>query len=569
MTQRSVNAVGTVTRGREHVDISSTNAPIRGYWEPDGTELRTGSDAIRSALFRLHEPVFMVRAETGIGVGEGGRAVLGNGVDVPADGYPLLAHAPALPAENLGDPGFRRRHGLRFAYIAGAMANGITSVRMVTAMARAGMIGFFGAAGLSPDAVEAAVVDLKSGLGDRPFGVNLIHSPNDPALESAVVDRYLKHEIRTVSASAYLDLTPMLIRYRLHGIRRQPDGRVVCPNQVVAKVSRVEVARRFLSPPPEKFVAELRRTGAVTAEEAALAGEVPVASDLTAEADSGGHTDNRPALALLPTLMALRDQLCDQYGYVERPAVGLAGGIATPAATAAAFAMGAAFVLTGSINQACVEAGTSAAVREMLAEAGQADVTMAPAADMFEMGVRVQVLKRGTMFPQRAARLHDLYRTYSAFSEIPESDRRTVERDFLKKSFEDAWAETRAFFQRRDPRQVERADRDPRHRMALVFRSYLGLSSRWAVEGVADRRIDYQIWCGPAIGAFNEWVRGSFLAPAESRDVVTVARNLLAGAAVATRAASIRNQGLSIPAEAERFHPLPGPELERMMRTDV
>ena len=28
---------------------------------------------------------------------------------------------------------------------------------------------------------------------------------------------------------------------------------------------------------------------------------------------------------------------------------------------------------------------------------------MAPAADMFEMGVKLQVLKRGTMFPMRAA----------------------------------------------------------------------------------------------------------------------------------------------------------------------
>ena len=33
-----------------------------------------------------------------------------------------------------------------------------------------------------------------------------------------------------------------------------------------------------------------------------------------------------------------------------------AGGIATPAAVSAAFAMGAAYVVTGSINQSCVEA---------------------------------------------------------------------------------------------------------------------------------------------------------------------------------------------------------------------
>src|SRR5258708_39524783 len=93
--------------------------------------------------------------------------------------------------------------------------------------------------------------------------------------------------------------------------------------------------------------------------------------------------------------------------------VGAAGGIATPASAAAAFVMGAAYVLTGSINQACVESGSSDLVREMLAQAEQADVIMAPAADMFEMGVRVQVLKRGTLFAMRAAKFFELYRNYS------------------------------------------------------------------------------------------------------------------------------------------------------------
>jgi len=83
-----------------------------------------------------------------------------------------------------------------------------------------------------------------------------------------------------------------------------------------------------------------------------------------------------------------------------------AGGISTPASALAAFSMGAAYILTGSINQCSVEAGTSDVVREMLTRAGQADVIMAPAADMFEMGVKVQVLKWGTMFAMRAARLN-------------------------------------------------------------------------------------------------------------------------------------------------------------------
>lgn len=58
---------------------------------------------------------------------------------------------------------------------------------------------------------------------------------------------------------------------------------------------------------------------------------------------------------------------------------------------AAAFAMGAAYVVTGSINQACLESGSSTLARRMLCQADPADVIMAPAADMFEMGIKLQV----------------------------------------------------------------------------------------------------------------------------------------------------------------------------------
>jgi PfaD family protein len=463
---------------------------------------------------------------------------------------------------DLGDRAFREAHGLRFPCVSGAMANGIGSVEVVEAMARAGMLGFFGSAGLDPAAVERAADRLRRSLGDLPFGINFIHSPQDPDLEEALADLLLRRGVRRVEASAFLDLTPALVRYRLAGLRAGPDGRVEAPNRVVAKVSRVEVAARFLSPAPERIVAALAAAGRITPEEARLAAFVPVADDLTAEADSGGHTDNRPLVALLPTLIALRDRLGARYRFAAVPRVGAAGGISTPASAAAAFSMGAAFVLTGSVNQGCVEAGTSDAVRSMLAEAEQADTAMAPAADMFEMGVKVQVLKRGTMFPQRAQRLYDLWRAHGSLEEIPAAERASLEGTLFRRPLGEIWEETREHFLRRDPSQVERAEREPRHRMALVFRWYLGMSSRWANSGEPSRRLDYQVWCGPAMGAFNEWARGSFLEDAGNRRVAVVALNLLRGAAVLLRAQAVRAQGVEVPEEARRVAPLPPGAIE-------
>jgi PfaD family protein len=446
------------------------------------------------------------------------------------------------------------------------MANGIGSVEVVEAMARAGMLGFFGAAGLSLRAIEPAIDRLARNVGELPYGFNLIHSPNEPDLEAAVVDLYLRRKVQLVEASAYLDLTLPIVRFRVHGIHRHLDGRVIAPNRVIAKVSRVEVAAKFMSPPPPPMLRALLERREITPEQADLASQIPMAQDITAEADSGGHTDNRPAITLIPTMMALRDRMQTRYGYSQPLRVGAAGGIATPASAAAAFAMGAAYILTGSINQACVEAGTSEAARLMLTQAEQADTMMAPAADMFEMGVKVQVLKRGTMFPMRATKLYELYRTYSGLEELPGSERTTLEKTVFRSPVGEIWRQTQAFFQERDPRQIERAEKDPKHKMALVFRWYLGQSSRWAKSGDPSRKIDYQIWCGPAMGAFNEWVKGSFLEKAENRRVALVAMNILYGAAVLLRVQNLRSQGIQPPTNFTSPAPMELDELSTWMQ---
>jgi trans-AT polyketide synthase/acyltransferase/oxidoreductase domain-containing protein len=521
----------------------------------------TEAQLIHEAIRDIRRPIHLLESE--------GRYALGTREDcVAPPSWAHAAYAPACRLEDLGDPTFCTDHRIRYPYLAGAMANGIGSADIVEAMGRAGMLAFFGAAGLPVAMVEAAIDRIQRSHAERgnedhamPYGFNLIHSPGEPALERAVVDLYLRRGVRLVEASAFLDLTLPVVRYRVHGIHRDPSGKIVTPNRVIVKVSRVEVASKFLAPPPGRMLQELIRQGDITPDQAALAARIPVAQDVTAEADSGGHTDNRPAITLVPTLIALRDRLQEQYGYDVPLRVGAAGGIATPASAAAAFAMGAAYVLTGSINQACVESGSSDAVREMLAQAEQADTIMAPAADMFEMGVKVQVLKRGTMFAMRAAKLYELYRTYPSLEALPETERANIEKNLFRAPLTEIWARTRDFFLQRDSAQVPRAESDPKHKMALVFRWYLGLSSRWANTGEPTRRLDYQVWCGPAMGAFNEWAKGSFLEQPRNRRVVTVAFNILYGAAVLLRLQTLRSQGFPLLREWSRVTPL---ELEAL-----
>jgi trans-AT polyketide synthase, acyltransferase and oxidoreductase domains len=81
-----------------------------------------------------------------------------------------------------------------------------------------------------------------------------------------------------------------------------------------------------------------------------------------------------------------------------------------------------------------------------------ADVIMAPSADMFEMGVKVQVLKSGTFFPMRAQKLYDTYMRYGSIDEIPADEREKMERQVFRRPMEEIWADTVRFFEERDPR---------------------------------------------------------------------------------------------------------------------
>lgn len=531
-----------------------------GSWRGGLDALVREPAAIARLLERVQTPLYVVDHDGEARLADGGEASFGR----VGEGLPLRGIIPATALEHLGDPSFAREHGARFSLVGGAMAGGIASVAMVEAFARAGMLAFFGAAGLGLDEVEDAIAGLSTRLLDRPWGSNLIHSPYEPKLEEAVVDLYLRHGVRTVSASAYLDLTLPLLRYRYAGIATDAQGRVCTPNRVVAKVSRAEVARKFLAPPEDKWLRALVESGALTQQQATLAAALPVATDVTAEADSGGHTDNRPALTLVPSMIALRDAVARQHPAAARIRVGAAGGIGTPHAAAAAFGMGAAYVLTGTINQACVESGTSDSVRARLAEATEADVTMAPAADMFEMGVELQVLRRGTLFPMRARKLWELYRAHPSLEALPPAERQGLERSVFRKGLDAVWADTAAFWQARDPEQVTKAERDPKHKMALCFRAYLGQASRWANRGLTEREPDYQVWCGPAIGGFNAWTAGTEFEQPANRRVVPLSLSLLHGAAVLTRLSALRAQGVHLDSGALDLRPRPVAQLEEL-----
>lgn len=479
-----------------------------------------------------------------------GRIGVANAGELTTDGRGLqvIAMVAPLQAEDLGDPSFRNDYQLKYNYKTGAMANGIASEALVISMAKNGFLGSFGAAGLVPNRVGNAIENIKKAVGDASYAVNLIHSPNEPALESGAVQQFLDKGVQVVEASAFLALTENIVHYRVAGLEKSGND-ILIKNKVIAKISRKEVAAHFMKPAPKKYLDSLLTKGKITAAQAEMALSIPMADDITVEADSGGHTDNRPLVSLLPSIIRLRDEMHEKYQYDNKIRIGAAGGISTPESALSAFMMGAAYIVTGSINQACLEAGTSDHVRKLLSNVSQTDVMMAPASDMFEMGVELQVLKKGTLFGPRAKKLYELYTRYDSIESIPSEELIKIEKNIFRESLDQIWSYCIDFFQQRDPDQINRAEGNPKRKMALIFRWYLGLSSNWANVGNQDRITDMQIWCGPSMGAFNDWVKDTELENFDKREAAVIAELMMKETALLYRIESLKLQGLIVPKE--------------------
>jgi trans-AT polyketide synthase, acyltransferase and oxidoreductase domains len=425
----------------------------------------------------------------------------------------------------LGDPTFQQEYGVNYAYVAGSMYRGISSPELVIRMGKAGLLAFFGSAGLPLTQVESAIKEIQQHLGvNAPYGVNLTAVYNDATYEEQFIDLLVRNHVYNLELAGYSSVTAALLRYRLNGLRYDASGHVQITHHLLVKVSRPEVAEVFLHPAPEPLLRKLQNEQLLSATEADLLRQVPMADDLCVGTDLGSFTDQGSAYILLPVIIRMRDALLLQNKMSKRVRVGVAGGIGTPEAAAAAFLLGADFILTGSINQCTVEAGTSPEAKQLLQQMHTQDTTYAAGGEMFEAGTKMQVLKKGVFFPFRANKLYDLYRYYNSLDDLPAKYQKDLQEKYFRRSFEDIYREVYASL---SAGEAEQAVHNPRQRMGLVFKWYFDYSMKLAIRGDKDRQVDYQIPCSPALGAFNEWVKQTPLEHWQQRHVDTIALKLM------------------------------------------
>ena len=430
-----------------------------------------------------------------------------------------------LSGKLLGSKEFRDKYNVNYSYVVGGMYRGVSSKEMVVKLANEGILSFLGCGGLKTSMIEEAVKYIKGNLiNNGTFGLNITHNSSPRSNDGEIINIAINNNIRVLEASAFLYITPDLVRYRLKGIKKDSFGQIITKNKIIAKLSRPEICELFTSPPPIKIVNKLLEEGQITKEEAKYANEISMAEDICIEADSGGHTDGAVAYAIVPTIIRQKNEAMNKYRYKNNICIGVAGGIGTPEAASASFLLGADFIVTGSINQCTVEAGTSDLVKDLLQDINVQDTEYAPAGDMFEIGSKVQVLKRGVLFPARANKLYDIYKNHNSIDEIENKTREQIEQKYFGKTFDEIFIDLRNYY---SSQEVERANQNPKVKMSMIFKWYYSFSSKWALQGDESHKVNFQVHCGPALGAFNQWVKETSLQEWRNREVDVIGKKLM------------------------------------------
>jgi trans-AT polyketide synthase/acyltransferase/oxidoreductase domain-containing protein len=437
-------------------------------------------------------------------------------------------HMALLSPESLGSDDFRKDYNIKYAYLTGGMAKAISSKELIVRMGKSGLMGYYGTGGVKISTIENDIQFIQSNLSHgESYGMNLLCNYNKPKAEMEVVDLFLRYGIKNIEAAAYIQLSPALIKFRLKGLLKNSKGKIESHHKVLAKVSRPEVAEVFLNPPPQEIVNQLFNDGLISIEQKEFSRHISMADDICVEADSGGHTDMGNLSVLLPSIIQHRDKICFQQKYSKTIRIGAAGGIGSCYSAASAFVLGADFILTGSVNQCSVEAGTSDHVKDLLAQLNVQDTTYAPAGDMFEIGARIQVMKKGVFFPARANKLFDLWRQNNSWEEIDSKTRQQIESKYFNRSFSEVYHECKEYYRHHSPQEIEKAEKNSKHKLALVFRWYFVHSTRLALKGDENNQVNYQIHTGPALGSFNQWVKGTELENWRNRHVDFIADKIM------------------------------------------
>lgn len=432
------------------------------------------------------------------------------GRDRPTTAPPPRTPPPHMPSHTgaLGDPQVAQAYRLGLPYLVDALPYGVSGPAMLRRLAGAGLFGFLGTFGVPIAEVAADVRDLGTADVRGRWGIELPAERLDPARARAIVSLAMDAGVSHAVAPGWAGISPEIVRWRF--ARRSAGGG---PRRLLVRVAGSRQAEVFLRPASGELITRLVRSGQLDLAEADDARRLPMATDICVQPEPGGGAS---VSHLMSVVRAVRDAVGRGDGHIGPVPVG-AGGIGTPEEIASAVLLGADFLITGAINACSPQARTSEAVKDLLATVTMADTVLGPSAELFRLGGREHMVRKATLFPARAAHLHDLRLVGASPAALPAATRHKLESEYFGQPLDQVVA------------VVSGPKAEPR--MTDLLARYFDIGTQAALAGRTEQQLNWHVPGGPEMGAFNLAVGDLGLADWRARDVDVVAGRLVAAGA--------------------------------------
>jgi NAD(P)H-dependent flavin oxidoreductase YrpB (nitropropane dioxygenase family) len=250
---------------------------------------------------------------------------------------------------------------------------------VVAAVTNAGGFGVLGAVGFTPEQLELECRWLDAHVGSGSYGVDLVIPEKYEGKGSDLDPKQLEEQLAKLVPQQHREFAARLLAE--HGVPELPEGQrarqllgwtatTATPQlEVALSHPRVRLIANALGTPPADVIARVHESGRLVA---ALCGRIHQAKRhkeagvdiiIAQGTEGGGHTGDIGSLVLWPQVIAA----------VAPTPVLAAGGIATGAQVAAALALGAQGVWTGSLWLTVDEAEAEPAQIESLLHATSED----------------------------------------------------------------------------------------------------------------------------------------------------------------------------------------------------
>jgi len=249
---------------------------------------------------------------------------------------------------------------------------------VVAAVSKAGGFGVLGAVGYSPEQLEVELEWIEERVGDRPYGIDVLVPAEIAGVGDLDAADLEKMDVKRMLPEEHLEFVEgLLARYGVAGLPEQRDpsraglSGLSLPGTLVevALAHPIKLVASALGPPPRSMLEAAHERGVPvaalvgTVEHAMRQKDAGVDIVVAQGTEAGGHTGEIGTMVLVP-------EVVDAVSPIP---VLAAGGIASGRQMAAAMALGAQGVWTGSVWLTTEEAETHPIVKEKFLRASSRD----------------------------------------------------------------------------------------------------------------------------------------------------------------------------------------------------